>query len=74
MDRYLTFVDHVDHVIAKCNDNLIELVHARHSLPETSVKSIVNALAMSIVRYCTYVYLRYMHQDRNLQNSENHKF
>ena len=56
MDRYLTFVDHVDHVIAKCNGNLIALVHAKHSLPETSVKSIVNALAMSVVRYCMPIY------------------
>ena len=56
MDRHLTFVEHVDHVVAKCNGNLMALVHAKYSLPKTSVKPIVNALVMSIVRYCMAIY------------------
>ena len=56
MDRHLTFVDHVDHVVAKCSGSLMALVHAKHSLPKSSIKPIVTALVISIVRYCVSIY------------------
>ena len=56
MDRHLIFVEHVDQVVAKCNSNLMALVHAKHSLPKTFVEPIVNALVMSVVRYCMFIY------------------
>ena len=56
MDRHLTFVDHVDHVVAKCSGGLMALTHAKHCLPEATIKPIVTALVISIVRYCVAIY------------------
>ena len=56
MDRHMTFVDHVDHVVAKCSGSLVALTHARHSLPRASLKPIVTALVMTIIRYCVSIY------------------
>ena len=56
MDKHMTFVDHVDHVVAKCSGSLVALTHARHSLPRASLKPIVTALVMSIIRYCVSIY------------------
>ena len=56
MDRHLTFVDHVNHVVGKCSGALIALMHAKHSLPKATIKPIVNALVLSSVRYCISLY------------------
>ena len=56
MDRHLTFADHVDHVVAKCSGSLLALMHAKHTLPKASIKTIVTALVMSIIRYCVSIY------------------
>jgi len=56
MDRNLSFVEHVNHVVAKCSGALIALMHAKHSLPKASIKPIVNSLVISSVRYCISVY------------------
>ena len=56
MDKHMTFVDHVDNVVAKCSGSLVALTHARHSLPRASLKPIVTALVMSIIRYCVSIY------------------
>ena len=56
MDRHMTFVDHVNHVVSKCSGSLVALTHAKHSLPRTSLKPIVTALVMSIIRYCISIY------------------
>ena len=73
MDRHLTFVDHVDHVVAKCSGGLMALTHAKHCLPEATIKPIVTALVISIVRYCVAIYgtctKTELHQD-----PENHQF
>ena len=56
MDRHMTFSSHIDHVVGKCSGRLIALMHAKHSLPKSSIKPIVNALIISSVRYCISIY------------------
>ena len=56
MDRHLSFERHVDSVCEKCTGILIALCHAQHSIPRCVMKSIVQALVMSVVRYCLSVY------------------
>ena len=56
LDRHLSFETHVDHMTRKCTGILIALSHARHVIPRETLKSIVEALALSIVRYCLSVY------------------
>ena len=56
MDRHLTFNSHVDQISAKCTGILIGLMHARHTIPKTTLVTIVQALVMSIVRYCISLY------------------
>ena len=56
MDRHLTFNSHVDQISAKCIGILIGLMHARHTIPKTILVTIVQALVMSIVRYCISLY------------------
>lgn len=56
VDRHLNFEAHVDAVTRKCTGILIALAHARHVIPKKAIKSIVEALVLSIVRYCLSVY------------------
>ena len=56
LDRHLNFETHVDQLTRKCTGILIALSHARHVLPRRTLKGIVEALALSIVRYCISVY------------------
>ena len=56
MDRYLTFGDHIDHVVRKCTGTLIALVHLSHGIPVSMMKQIVVALVLSMIRYCISIY------------------
>ena len=56
MDRHLNFVSHVDAVSQKCTGMLIALMHARHVVPRSALKRIVEALVISVLRYCLSVY------------------
>ena len=56
IDRHLNFEAHVTYISRKCTGILIGLSHARHVLPKQTLKVIVEALAMSVVRYCLSVY------------------
>ena len=56
MDRYLTYGDHIDHLVRKCTGTLISLVHARHAMPRDVLKQIVVSLVLSMIRYCMSVY------------------
>ena len=56
LDRHLSFEAHVDYMTKKCTGILIALSHARHVVPRKTMKCIVEALALSIVRYCLSVY------------------
>ena len=56
MDRFLSYQPHIDKLTQKCNGVLIALNHAKHSMPRTVIKQIVQSLAVSIVRYCLSVY------------------
>ena len=56
IDRHLNFKAHVDSVVSKCTGVLIALTHARQVIPRCTLPSIVQALAISMVRYCISVY------------------
>ena len=56
MDRYLTFEDHINHLVAKCTGLLISLCHSKHILPSWTVVYIVNGLVLSSIRYCISIY------------------
>ena len=56
MDRYLTFGDHIDHVVRKCTGTLISLVHLSHAIPASLMKQVVVALVLSTIRYCISIY------------------
>ena len=56
IDCHLNFEAHVSNVTRKCTGILIGLSHARHVIPRQTLKVIVEALAMSVVRYCLSVY------------------
>ena len=56
LDRHLSFQEHVDAMTAKCTGILIALSHARHVIPASTLKIIVEALVLSVVRYCMSVY------------------
>ena len=56
IDRHLSFDLHIDHMAHKCTGILIALNHARHTLPRSVMKGVVEALVLSIVRYCMSVY------------------
>ena len=44
------------YISRKCTGILIGLLHARHVIPRQTLKVIVEALVMSVVRYCLSVY------------------
>ena len=56
MDRHLNYQSHIDKLVQKCNGVLIALSHTKHTMPKTLLKHIVEALAVSIVRYCISIY------------------
>ena len=56
LDRHLNFQTHIDNMTAKSTGILIALSHARHVLPSNTLKIIVQALVLSVVRYCMSVY------------------
>ena len=56
MDRHLDFQAHITAMTSKCTGILIALSHARHAMPANTRKIIVQALVISIVRYCMSVY------------------
>ena len=55
-DSRLSFEPHIDHVIAKCFGILIGLMHAKHVLPSHVLPTILDALVLSHVRYCSQVF------------------
>ena len=46
----------IDTITRKCTGILTALSHARHVIPRSALKVIVEALAVSVVRYCLSVY------------------
>lgn len=56
IDRHLTYHKHIDSVTQKCTGILMALSHARHVIPRSALKVIVECLAVSVVRYCLSVY------------------
>ena len=55
-DSRLCFEPHIDVIVAKCFGILIGLMHAKHLIPASVLTTIVNALVMSHVRYCSQVF------------------
>ena len=55
-DRSLSWDAQVSLVIRRCFGVLIGMSHLRHYLPPSVVSTVVNALALSQIRYCLTVY------------------
>ena len=55
-DQNLTFTDHVTDVARRCTGVLSGLSHCRHALPRETLTTLVQALAVSSIRYCIRVY------------------
>ena len=55
-DQCLTFSSHVDSVVQKCTGILCALNHGRHSLPPSTMLTIIQGLVISRVLYCLTVY------------------
>ena len=55
-DNRLSFEPHIDAIVAKCFGIMIGLMHAKHLLPASVIPTIVNALVMSHIRYCSQVF------------------
>ena len=55
-DSHLKFADHIDTVVKTCTGSLIALSHARHAIPKSVLPCLVQALTISIVRYCMSAY------------------
>ena len=47
---------HIDGVSQKCTGMLIALMHARHVIPRSVLKQVIEALVISVLRYCLSVY------------------
>ena len=56
MDRHLNYQSHIDIMTRKCTGVLVALNHARHVIPKSVLKPIVQGLVISIVRYVLSVY------------------
>ena len=56
MDRHLNFQNHIDTITHKCTGLLVALSHTRHVIPKAALKTIVEALVISILRYCMSLY------------------
>ena len=55
-DQHMTFNAHVDSVVQRCTGMLCGLNHSRHSLPQSSLLTVVQGLILSRIRYCLTVY------------------
>ena len=55
-DQNMTFAAHVDDVVRRCTGLLIGLSHCRHSLPQSTLMTLVQGLVVSLIRYCICVY------------------
>ena len=55
-DSRLCFEPHIDTIAAKCFGILIGLMHAKHIIPASVLPTVVNALVMYHVRYCSQVF------------------
>ena len=55
-DQCMTFAAHTDEVVRRCTGILIGLSHSRHSLPRVTLTTLVQALVISLIRYCISVY------------------
>ena len=55
-DVNLSFGDHVTEVVRRCTGVLSGLSHSRHYLPGSTLATLVQALAVSIIRYAISVY------------------
>ena len=56
MDRHLNYQSHIDVLSRKCTGILLALSHARHVMPRSALKIVIEALVFSIVRYCLSIY------------------
>ena len=54
-DQYMTFTSHVDIVVQKCTGMLCGLSHSRHSLPQSTLSTLIQGLvifACFVLSYC----------------------
>ena len=55
-DQCMLFAAHIDYAVRRCTGILIGLSHCRHSLPRATLTTLVQALVISLIRYCISVY------------------
>ena len=55
-DVNLSFGDHVTEVVRRCTGVLSGLSHSGHQLPRSTLSTLVQALAVSVIRYAISVY------------------
>ena len=55
-DQHMTFTSHVDSVVRRCTGMLCGLSQSRHSLPESTLLTLVQGLVISRILYCIAVY------------------
>ena len=56
IDRHLNYQPHIDALTSRCTGMLMALNHSRHVIPSTTLATLVQALVISVVRYCMSVY------------------
>ena len=56
LDRHLSYQPHISAVINRCTGMLMALNHARHVIPNNTMSTLVQALVLSVIRYCLSVY------------------
>ena len=55
-DQHMTFTSHVDRVVQQCTGMLCGLSHSRHSLPQSTLMTLIQGLVISRIWYCLVVY------------------
>lgn len=50
--KRLTYQAYVDNIVKKCMGMLTVHIHAKHVITHSLLKHIINALVVSLVRYC----------------------
>ena len=55
-DQNMTFTHHVDSVVRRCTGMLCRLSHSRHSLPQSTLLTLIQGLVISRILYCLAVY------------------
>ena len=55
-DQHMTFTPHVDNVVQRCTGMLCGLSHSRHSLPQSTLLTLIQGLVISRLLYCLVVY------------------